>query len=154
MFVNRREVTIEWGDCDPAGIVFFPNYLKYFDAATNTLFLSALGLNKYEMIRKYGISGIPLVDVGARFFIPSVFGEVVTIESTVAEIKRSSFRMQHRLLKGDALAIDETVSSGRHQCLQDDGLPCAEVNVVARSELYPAAGLDSKCAIAVEFSVS
>ena len=106
MFVNRRDVTIEWGDCDPAGIVFFPNYLRYFDAATNTLFLSALGLTKYEMIRKYGITGIPLVDVGARFFIPSVFGEVVMIESAVAEIKRSSFRMQHRLLKGDVLAVE------------------------------------------------
>ncbi len=106
MFVNRREVTIEWGDCDPAGIVFFPNYLKYFDAATNTLFLRALGLNKYEMVRRYDISGIPLVDVGARFFIPSVFGDVVTIESTVTEIKRSSFRMQHRLLKGGSLAVE------------------------------------------------
>jgi 4-hydroxybenzoyl-CoA thioesterase len=106
MFVNRREVTIEWGDCDPAGIVFFPNYLKYFDSATNALFLAALGVNKYEMIRKYGINGIPMVDVGARFIIPSVFGEVVTIESTVAEIKRSSFRMQHRLFKGDALAVE------------------------------------------------
>jgi 4-hydroxybenzoyl-CoA thioesterase len=106
MFVNRREFTIEWGDCDPAGIVFFPNYLKYFDAATNALFLTALGLNKYEMIGKYGIAGIPLVDVGARFFIPSVFGEVVTVESTVAEIKRSSFRMQHRLLKGEAVAVE------------------------------------------------
>lgn len=106
MYVNRREVTIEWGDCDPAGIVFFPNYLKYFDAATNALFLRALGLNKYEMVRKYGIVGIPLVDIATRFFIPSVFGELVTIESTVAEIKRSSFRMQHRLLKGDALAVE------------------------------------------------
>jgi len=106
MFFNRREVTIEWGDCDPAGIVFFPNYLTYFDAATNALFLRALGLNKYEMTRKYGTTGIPVVDVGVRFFIPSVFGEVVTIESTVVEIKRSSFRMRHRLLKGDALAVE------------------------------------------------
>jgi 4-hydroxybenzoyl-CoA thioesterase len=106
MFVNRREATIEWGHCDPAGIVFFPNYLAFFDAATNALFLRALGLSKYELIKKYGITGIPLVDVSARFFIPSVFGEVVTIESTVAEIKRSSFRMQHRLLKGDALAVE------------------------------------------------
>jgi 4-hydroxybenzoyl-CoA thioesterase len=106
MFINRREITVEWGHCDPAGIVFFPNYLAYFDAATNALFLRALGLNKYEMIRKYGITGIPLVDVGARFFIPSVFGEVVTIVSTVAEIKRSSFRVQHRLLKGEALAVE------------------------------------------------
>lgn len=106
MYVNRRDITVEWGDCDPAGIVFFPNYLRYFDAATNTLFLSALGLNKYEMIQKFGIVGIPLVDVGARFFIPSVFGEVVTVESTVAELGRSSFRVQHRLLKGDAVAVE------------------------------------------------
>jgi 4-hydroxybenzoyl-CoA thioesterase len=106
MFVNYREVAIEWGDCDPAGIVFFPNYLKYFDAATNALFLTALGLNKYGMVRKYGIVGIPLVDIATRFIIPSVFGDVVTIESTVAEIKRSSFRMQHRLFKGEALAVE------------------------------------------------
>jgi 4-hydroxybenzoyl-CoA thioesterase len=106
MYVHRREITIEWGDCDPAGIVFFPNYLKYFDAATNALFLSALGLNKYGMVKKYGIVGIPLVDIATRFIIPSVFGDVVTIESTVVEIRRSSFRMQHRLLKGDALAVE------------------------------------------------
>ena len=106
MYVNRREVTVEWGDCDPAGIVFFPNYLKYFDAATNMLFLSALGLNKYEMMHTFGIAGIPLVDVGARFFVPSVFGEVVTIESRVAEIGRASFRMEHRLLKGEVLAVE------------------------------------------------
>jgi 4-hydroxybenzoyl-CoA thioesterase len=106
MFVNRREVTIEWGHCDPAGIVFFPNYLAFFDAATNALFFRALGLNKYEILRKYSIAGIPLVDVNARFFIPSAFGDVVTIESTVAEIKRSSFRVQHRLFKGDALAVE------------------------------------------------
>ncbi len=106
MFVNRHVVTIEWGHCDPAGIVFFPNYFGYFDAATNALFLRALGLNKYQMIRTYGLTGIPLVDVGARFIVPSVFGDVVTIESTVAEIKRSSFRMQHRLLRGEILAVE------------------------------------------------
>ena len=106
MFINRREITIEWGDCDPAGIVYFPNYLKYFDNATSALFQSALGLNKNEILKKYAIKGIPLVDIGSRFFIPSAFGDVVTIESTVAELKRSSFRMQHRLLKGDAVAVE------------------------------------------------
>lgn len=106
MYVNRREITIEWGDCDPAGIVFFPNYFRYFDIATNSLFESALGLNKYQMTRQYGTTGIPLVDVGARFIIASVFGEVLTIESEVAEIRRASFRVQHRLRKGDALAVE------------------------------------------------
>ena len=108
MLTNRHQVTIEWGHCDPAGIVYFPNYFTYFDSGTNALFLRALGYNKFEMIRRYGIVGIPLVDVGARFIVPSTFGDVVTIESTVAEIRRSSFRMQHRLLRGETLAVEGT----------------------------------------------
>jgi 4-hydroxybenzoyl-CoA thioesterase len=106
MLTSRHQVTIEWGHCDPAGIVYFPNYFSYFDASTNALFLRALGFNKYEMLKRYDIVGIPLVDVGARFIVPSVFGDVVTIESNVAEIKRSSFRMQHRLLKGGTIAVE------------------------------------------------
>ena len=34
MFSNTRHRTIEWGDCDPAGIVFNPRYFEWFDAAT------------------------------------------------------------------------------------------------------------------------
>jgi 4-hydroxybenzoyl-CoA thioesterase len=64
--------------------------------------------HKFEMLKRYGIVGIPLVDVGARFIVPSTFGDVVAIESTVAEIRRSSFRMLHRLLKGDTLAVEGT----------------------------------------------
>jgi 4-hydroxybenzoyl-CoA thioesterase len=106
MLINRHQVTIEWGHCDPAGIVYFPNYFSYFDAAANALFLHALGLNKYQMLKTYDLVGIPAVDVGARFIVPSVFGDVVTIESAVVEIGRSSFRMQHRLLRGDTLAVE------------------------------------------------
>jgi 4-hydroxybenzoyl-CoA thioesterase len=106
MLTNRHQVTIEWGHCDPAGIVYFPNYFTYFDSSTNALFLRALGFNKYEMLKVYDIVGIPLVDVGARFIVPSVFGDVVTIESTVEDIKRSSFRMRHRLLRGETLAVE------------------------------------------------
>jgi 4-hydroxybenzoyl-CoA thioesterase len=106
MLTNRHQVTVEWGHCDPAGIVYFPNYFTYFDSSTNALFLRALGFNKYEMLKRYDIVGIPLVDVGARFIVPSVFGDVVTIESAVAEIGRTSFRMRHRLYKGETLAVE------------------------------------------------
>jgi 4-hydroxybenzoyl-CoA thioesterase len=106
MLTNRLQVTVEWGHCDPAGIVYFPNYFSYFDSGANALFLHALGLNKYQMLKKYDLVGIPLVDVGARFIVPSVFGDVVMVESTIVEIKRSSFRMQHRLLRGETLAVE------------------------------------------------
>ena len=51
MLTNRREIQIEWGDCDPFGIVFFPRYFEYFDACTNALFHRALGIPKAEMLR-------------------------------------------------------------------------------------------------------
>jgi 4-hydroxybenzoyl-CoA thioesterase len=108
MLTNVHRVTVEWGHCDPAGIVYFPNYFTYFDSSTNALFLRALGCNKFEMLKRYAIVGIPLVDVGAPFIMPSTFRDVVTIESSVAEIRRSSFRMLHRLLRGDALAVEGT----------------------------------------------
>jgi len=32
------------------------------------------------MLKTYDLVGIPAVDVGARFIVPSVFGDIVTIE--------------------------------------------------------------------------
>ena len=103
-FANRREVRIEWGDCDPATIVFYPRYFAFFDASTAYLF-EAAGLPKPEMIKTYDIVGIPIVDTGAKFFVPSRFGDRVEIESYVAEWRRSSFRVVHQLLKSGQVAI-------------------------------------------------
>ncbi len=114
---HARRLRIEWGDCDPAGIVFYPRYFAFFDASTALLFEHVLGVRKAEMIATWGIVGIPMVDTRARFIIPSVFGDDVTIESEVAEFRRSSFDVRHRLLKDGALAVEgfETrVWAGRH----------------------------------------
>lgn len=107
MFTNTRQRTIEWGDCDPAGIVFNPRYFEWFDAATAALFAAALGMTKAAMVKRHGIVGIPLVDTRATFRIPCAYGDEVRIESTVAEIRRSSFDIRHRLLREDgALAVE------------------------------------------------
>jgi len=106
MFVNRRSVTIEWGDCDPAGIVFFPRYFAMFDASTAHLFAAALGYDKFALRKRFGIVGFPIVDTSAKFIIPSRYGETVTIESSISRFGRSSFGVAHRLLRGTDLAID------------------------------------------------
>ena len=74
MLVNKRNIQIEWGDCDPLGIVYFPRYFEFFDACTDALFERA-GLRKQEMLEKYKIGGIPLVEARARFLAPSSFGD-------------------------------------------------------------------------------
>jgi 4-hydroxybenzoyl-CoA thioesterase len=84
MLTNRQTIRIEWGDCDPAGIVYFPRYFEFFDACTRALFERA-GFFKRDMLKTYGIAGIPVVDMKARFMMPSLFGDAVVVESTVSK---------------------------------------------------------------------
>jgi 4-hydroxybenzoyl-CoA thioesterase len=106
MLTNARTVRIEWGDCDPAGIVFYPRFFAMFDASTTALFERALGMTKYKFIEHYGIIGYPMVDTRARFIVPAKFGDDVVIESTIKEFRRSSFDVEHRLMNGGALAVE------------------------------------------------
>jgi 4-hydroxybenzoyl-CoA thioesterase len=105
MFINRRTLRIEWGDCDPAGIVYFPRYVEYFDICTVHMF-EAAGFPKPEMLKRFGAAGYPMVDLQAKFLIPSTFGDDVTIESGITEFGRSSFKVHHRLLRGEELAVE------------------------------------------------
>jgi 4-hydroxybenzoyl-CoA thioesterase len=105
MLINRREVRVEWGDCDPGGIVYYPRYFEYCDACTNALFECA-GLPKPLLLRQYGIAGIPLVESRACYLLPSQFGETLTVESSILEWGRGSFSVRHRMLKDGALAVE------------------------------------------------
>jgi len=49
---------------------------------------------------------IPLVDTRSRFLIPSRFGDELTVETTITRFGRSSFDVQHRILKGTDLAVE------------------------------------------------
>jgi 4-hydroxybenzoyl-CoA thioesterase len=109
MYTHRRDVSIEWGDCDPAGIVFYPRYFAMFDAATAALFAAVLGMHKGDMLARYGIIGFPMVDTRAQFLVPNRFGDIVTIETQATDLGRTSFGISHRLLReSGALAIEAT----------------------------------------------
>jgi 4-hydroxybenzoyl-CoA thioesterase len=105
MLVNRKTIRIEWGDCDPAGIVYYPRYCAYFDNCTAALF-EHVGLPKHEMLKTYAIVGIPMVDLKVRFIQPSRFGDEVAVESSITEWKKSSFFVHHKLFRKDVLAAD------------------------------------------------
>lgn len=105
MLTNRFSRTIEWGDCDPAGIVFYPRYFAFFDDATGRLFAAA-GYPKFEMTRQFNAVGIPMVDTRSRFYIPSRYGEEITIETRLTDLRSSSFDIYHRVFKGEDLAIE------------------------------------------------
>jgi 4-hydroxybenzoyl-CoA thioesterase len=102
---NRKKIAIEWGDCDPAQIVYFPRYFAFFDACTTALFKKA-GLVKREMLKRYRIIGIPMVEVRASFRAPSRFSDEVEVISEITEFRRSSFFVRHQLSNQGVLAVE------------------------------------------------
>lgn len=93
MAATIYRVTVQWGDCDPAGIVFYPNFFRYFDQASWSLF-AQVGQTLAAMQAR-GAIGIPLVDAGASFRIPCRFGDPLEIESWVSEWKERTFKVTH-----------------------------------------------------------
>lgn len=105
MFVNRMRIRVEFGDCDPAQIVFYANYFRWFDNCTSALFRAA-GLPLKELFKEHGIVGIPIVEAQARFILPSSFGDELVAESRVSEWRKSSFVISHKFLRDGALAME------------------------------------------------
>lgn len=83
MLIRRRTVQIEWGDCDPADIIFYPNYFRWLDGLTAHHF-KAVRLPKPELIRRYGDVGFPMVDTHAEFHISLGPGDDLVIETSIA----------------------------------------------------------------------
>jgi 4-hydroxybenzoyl-CoA thioesterase len=106
MLTNTRLIRVQWGDCDPAGIVFYPRYFEWFDAGTILLFEKATGLTKIRMLEKYGGAGLALLEARANFKVASHYGEDIEIETQVTEFRRSSFFVEHKVTKGAVLALE------------------------------------------------
>jgi 4-hydroxybenzoyl-CoA thioesterase len=121
MFATRRTVRIEWGDCDPAGIVFYPRYFAMFNHSTELLIERALGIKKYILNQQYGLGGYPSVATKARFLLPTRYGDDVEIESAFTKIGRSSFSIQHTLSLDGALAVEGNET--RVWAIRDPGRP-------------------------------
>ena len=66
MLGNSRKTRIEWGDCDPAGIIFYARYFEIFDTSTTMLLERALGMKKIEYLKAYDFLGHPLVETSKK----------------------------------------------------------------------------------------
>lgn len=104
MLAHTYSRIIEWGDCDPAGIVFNPQFFRFFDHGTALLY-GAAGWPKPRMLERFGVVGCPLVTTEATFHAPCRYGESVEIVSSVIELGKSSFRIEHRLSRDGVLCV-------------------------------------------------
>ena len=99
-------VRVEFGDCDPAGIVWFPNFFRWIDAASRHFFV-ACGVPPWtETERTLGVIGTPLVDTHARFVKTATYGDVLQLHTSVAEWRNKSFLQRYRVTRGDDLLME------------------------------------------------
>ena len=92
---HRHSFVIPFGDCDPAGLVFYPNFYVWMDAATWGLFRS-VGITRTEINQTYRAMGFPLVASSMQHRSPARDGETLTVDSAVARWGNSSFDVAHR----------------------------------------------------------
>ena len=107
--MTLRHVTdfvVEFGDCDPAGIVFYPNFLRWMDAASLHYFAAAGVPPWHRRNAGDGIIGTPIVDVQVRFVAPATYGDRIAVESTIPEWRTRSFVMQHVIRRDGAVLVE------------------------------------------------
>jgi 4-hydroxybenzoyl-CoA thioesterase len=103
-----HRVEVHFGDCDPAGIVFFPNFSRWMDEAS-LAFFRACGLPPWrELLNTRGIVGTPLLEIHTRFLKAATYGETIEIHTSVDAWAAKTFTHRHRILRGDELICEGT----------------------------------------------
>ena len=100
-------IQISWGHCDPAKIVFYPNYFIWFDQSAHHLFDKA-GANMGDLMDQYGVVGLPIVDAHAEFIYPSKYGDEIGVTSWISEWREKTLIVTHEIHNNGLLAVKGT----------------------------------------------
>ncbi|WP_372526340.1 acyl-CoA thioesterase [Piscinibacter sp.] len=99
-------VDVQFGDCDPAGIVFFPNFSRWMDAASLAFFMQCGVPPWRELERTRGIVGTPLLEINTKFLKSVTYGETISITTHVEEWREKVFIQIHRVMRGNDLVCE------------------------------------------------
>lgn len=93
---NQFQMRVNWGDTDKAGIVFYPNYFKWFDIAGHQFFRS-IGLPHTQLEREHVV--LPLLDVRCTFENPLYYDDIITIKTQVVEVNHKTIKLAHEVYR-------------------------------------------------------
>ena len=93
---------VQWGDCDPAGIIFYPTYFRWMDAAT-WAFMDSVGYSPRRMRAEH--LSMPLVSADCQFIAPAEHGDRCEVRSRIARFGGKSFVVAHEVARSDGTAL-------------------------------------------------
>jgi 4-hydroxybenzoyl-CoA thioesterase len=104
--IVTTDVKVNFGDCDPAGIVFFPNFSRWMDAASLNFFV-ACGIPIWsELVKTTGIMGTPVLEINVKYSSPAKYGDTIAIATCVEEWRDKVFVQKHVVTRGDTLICE------------------------------------------------
>ena len=102
------EMPVTFGDCDPAGIVFYPNFSRWMDASSLNFFVRCGVPTWRDLVKTTGIIGTPLLEISTKFSRPAMYGETLQIHTSVDEWRDKVFVQRHIVRRGDELICEGT----------------------------------------------
>jgi len=108
-------VQLQWGECDPAGIIFYPTYFRWFDAAAWNMF-AAVGYDAKRMRAEH--LAMPLVAADCQFKHPAEQQDRAEVRSRILRWGGKSFVVGHDVVREDGTLLaqgSETRVWGRYE---------------------------------------
>jgi len=114
-----HEQRVIFGDTDQMGVVYYANYLRFFEAS-RAAFLRSFGRSHADL-DAWGVA-LPVVEAHCRYRLPARYEDLLQIDVVVAEVRPASLRFAYRVMRGDDLLADGFT---RHAVIGPDGRPRA-----------------------------
>jgi acyl-CoA thioester hydrolase len=112
----RTEIRVIYGDTDQMGVVYYGNYLRFFEAARNE-WLRAKGVRWRDIEATHAVY-LPVAEVKVNYKRPARYDDVIVVETRLGELGHVSLRFDYRILReNEILALGHTV----HACVTRDG---------------------------------
>ena len=113
--ILRHDVRVIFGDTDQMGVVYYANYLRYFEGA-RAAYWRGLG-RSYKDLEAWGVA-LPVVEAHCEYRRPAYYEDLLVVEVWVSQLRAASLRFAYRIHRGDELIAEGTT---RHAVLGKDG---------------------------------
>jgi 4-hydroxybenzoyl-CoA thioesterase len=102
---HTYERRLNWSECDPGGIIFFPHYARWMVDGLNEMFLG-MGIDPNGPRGANVRGGLPVLGLSMKFATPPALHEIVTHQITVIKVGGKSIAFRHRFLRGEELLME------------------------------------------------
>ena len=137
--MHRVQLRPLFGDVDAMNVVYYGNYLRFFETGRCELMRSAGG--SYARLAEEGMH-LPVTEVGANYKKPALYDQLVTVETSVAWVKKASLQFDYRILATNDQGGEDVLVTGftKHGCVNGQGkvVPLPQWAVSALSQHLPA----------------